>query len=557
MNWLEMGMGLFGGLAMFLFGMEQMGDGLKAAAGERMKEILAKLTKNRISAAVTGALVTAVIQSSSVTTVLAVGFVSAGLMQFTQCIGIIMGANVGTTMTAQIVAFNVEEAALALIAIGFFMLFLGKKDKVKQIGGIVMGLGLIFYGMGVMSHAMVPLRSYEPFLDLMVKMENPLIGILVATVFTALVQSSSATTGIVIVMASQGFVSLEAGIALAFGSNIGTCITALLASVGKPREALRVSAVHVLFNVLGVLLWLPFIDQLAGMTVAFSPASPELTGVERLAAEAPRQIANANTLFNLVNTVVFLGLAGVIAGMVRWLVPDQPEDDKVIVRPRFLDTELLETPSLALDRVRLEIGHVGEVVVDMLGRLRPALLSRDREMLQEIVKLDDKVDVLDRSILEYLGRLRQQELTEVQSTHFQNAMNVTNYLESIGDTVKADMVALVHKALDKNLDPSETERHLLSTLYETTCDALEKSIRSIREEDQLAAQDVISMKAKYAHQVDEVFEHQAGRLGSEVPKLIDTVRFEMELVDALRRIYTLAKRVAKAGLPMELAGAAD
>ncbi|NNL99110.1 MAG: Na/Pi cotransporter family protein, partial [Gammaproteobacteria bacterium] len=268
-------MGLLGGLALFLFGMEQMSDGLKAAAGNSMKTLLGRLTRNRVTAALTGATVTALIQSSSVTTVLVVGFVSAGLMTLPQSIGVIMGANVGTTVTAQIVAFKVEEAALLIIAVGFAMLFLSNNDRVKQYGNIIMGLGMVFFGMSTMSEAMEPLRTYQPFIDLMAKMENPLLGILAAAVFTAMVQSSSATTGIVIAMASQGLITLAAGIALIFGSNIGTCVTALLAAFGKSTEAVRVACVHVLFNVAGVLLWVMFIPQLAGIVAAVSPASPE------------------------------------------------------------------------------------------------------------------------------------------------------------------------------------------------------------------------------------------------------------------------------------------
>ncbi len=235
--WAAMGMNLFGGLAIFLFGMDQMSDALKAVAGERMKVVLAKLTTNRFMGAITGAFVTAVIQSSSVTTVLVVGFITAGLMSLAQSIGVIMGANIGTTITAQIVAFKVTKAALLMVAVGFTMMFFSHQDRIKQYGAMLMGLGLVFFGMAVMSDAMKPLRSYQPFLDLMVTMENPLVGILIAAAFTGLIQSSSATTAIVIVMATQGFITLPAGIALAFGANIGTCVTALLASIGKPREA--------------------------------------------------------------------------------------------------------------------------------------------------------------------------------------------------------------------------------------------------------------------------------------------------------------------------------
>jgi phosphate:Na+ symporter len=356
MDWWNMGMQLFGGLALFLFGMEQMADSLKAVAGERMKLILAKLTTNRFMGAVTGAFVTAVIQSSSVTTVLVVGFITAGLMSMSQSVGVIMGANIGTTITAQIIAFKVTKLALLMVASGFAMLFFSKQQKIRQYGGMLMGLGLVFFGMSVMSDAMKPLRSYQPFLDLMTRMESPLVGILVAAVFTGLVQSSSATTGIVIVMATQGFITLQAGIALAFGANIGTCVTAMLAAIGKPREALRAAVVHVLFNVFGVLLWVGFIPQLAALVTWLSPAYPQLSGINRLSAEAPRQISNAHTVFNVANTFIFIWFTGQFVRLVEWLIPDRPLEELVLARPKYLDEELIDTPSLALERVRMEAG---------------------------------------------------------------------------------------------------------------------------------------------------------------------------------------------------------
>ncbi|MCP4040832.1 MAG: Na/Pi cotransporter family protein, partial [Gammaproteobacteria bacterium] len=228
MKWGQMAMTLFGGLAIFLYGMELMTDSLKAVAGDRMKTILEKLTTNRFAGVVTGAGVTAVVQSSSVTTVIVVGFVTAGLMNLSQAIGVIFGANIGTTITAQIVAFKVTKYALLMVSVGFLMMMVSKKEHIKHWGAMLMGLGFVFFGMSVMSGAMKPLRSYQPFLDMMTQMENPLIGILIAAAFTGLIQSSSATTGIVIVMATEGLVTLPAGIALAFGANVGTCVTAML-----------------------------------------------------------------------------------------------------------------------------------------------------------------------------------------------------------------------------------------------------------------------------------------------------------------------------------------
>ena len=229
-------MDLAGGLALFLFGMRNLTDSLKTVAGERMKQVLGKLTTNRFSGAIAGALVTAVIQSSSITTVLVVGFVSAGLMSLGQSVGVILGANIGTTITAQIIAFKITKYALAMIAAGFIVELVSKKPVSRHYGSVVIGLGLLFLGMEFMSEAMNPLRAYSPFLETMQEMRNPLIGIAVGAGFTALVQSSSATTGIVIVLSTQGLIPLEAGIALIFGSNIGTCVTALLSSIGKPPD---------------------------------------------------------------------------------------------------------------------------------------------------------------------------------------------------------------------------------------------------------------------------------------------------------------------------------
>ena len=286
-----------------------MSDALKNVAGEKMKDILAMLSNNRFMGLITGARVTAVIQSSSVTTVMLVGFVSANLMSLSQTIGVILGADIGTTITAQIVAFKVTKYALLFLAIGFAMLFISKKEKIQQYGYMVMGLGMIFFGMGVMSEAMNPLRTYQPFIDLMASMSNPILGILVATIFTALVQSSSATMGVVIVLAMQGLITLEAGIALALGANIGTCVTAGLASIGKPREAVRVAASHVLFKVLGVLIMLPLIGPFAKFIVYISPLPPEgVTGIDAVASVLPRQVANAHTLFNVGIAVFFLPL---------------------------------------------------------------------------------------------------------------------------------------------------------------------------------------------------------------------------------------------------------
>lgn len=470
-DWLKLFMGLFGGLALFLFGMEQLADGLKAAAGESLKNLMERLTKNRFMGAATGAFVTAVLNSSSVTTVLVVGFITAGVMTLSQSVGVIMGANIGSTFTAQIVAFNVTQYALLLVAPGFLMLFAAKADRVRNYGEMLMGLGLVFFGMGIMSEGMNPLRSYEPFLELMQRMEDPLLGILVGAAFTALVQSSAATTGIAIVMATEGLISLPAGIALAFGSNIGTCATAVLAAIGKPVDAVRAATVHVLFNVVGVLLWVLFIPQFAGFVENISPAYPNLEGTERVAKEVPRQIANAHTMFNLVNTMIFIWFTVPLAKLVERLVPERAEPQRIIVRPKFLDRELLTAPALALERARFEIGHLGTVLLGMLNSLPN--IRDNPQAIDQVRKDEDKIDILYSEIVAYMQEFHINSMTPQESEEFVQLVGATDNLESVGDIIASDILKIVDKARAGGLRASKALDDMHENLHEVVTQAVE------------------------------------------------------------------------------------
>ena len=545
-DWLNMGMGLFGGLALFLFGMDQMADALKAVAGERMKDILARLTTNRVMGALTGAFVTAVINSSSVTTVLLVGFISAGLMSLAQSVGVIMGANIGSTVTAQLIAFKVTEAALLMIGVGFVMMFLGKRERIRQYGAMLMGLGMVFFGMSVMSDAMAPLRSYPPFMDVMQTMQNPLIGILVAALFTGLIQSSAATTGIVIVMASQGLVNLPTGIALAFGANIGTCATAVLAAIGKPREAVRAAVVHVLFNVAGVLVWVSLIDQLAEFVRWMSPDYPELSGNARLAAEVPRQIANAHTMFNVANTLLFISFTGQFARLAEWLVPDRPlGEEELVVHAKYLDDVLLATPSLALDRVRLEILHMGERVQDMMERIMPAILSGNKETLHDIERMDDDVDMLHAQIIAYLGKISRLTLTEAQTSQLIRLMEAVNDLENIGDVIETNLIVLGHERIDQGVSISQPTREVLTNFHIAVNRAVECAVQAVAQNNQLAARTVTTMKQEINRIAESAAAHPAQRLVAEEPNRIPTYTIEIDIIEKLKRIYYFAKRMAK------------
>lgn len=546
-DWLKLFMGLFGGLALFLFGMEQMANGLKAAAGESLKTLMERLTKNRFMGAATGAFVTAVLNSSSVTTVLVVGFITAGVMTLSQSVGVIMGANIGSTFTAQIVAFNVTQYALLLVAPGFLMLFTAKDERTRHYGEMLMGLGLVFFGMGIMSEGMNPLRSYEPFLELMQRMENPLLGILVGAVFTGLVQSSAATTGIAIVMATEGLISLPAGIALAFGSNIGTCATAVLAAIGKPVEAVRAATVHVLFNVLGVLLWVFFIPQFAGFVENISPSYPDLEGTRRMAAEVPRQIANAHTMFNLVNTLVFIWFTVPLAKLVERLVPDRPEPGTIIVRPKFLDKELLEAPALALERARFEIGHLGKILLDMMSKI--PVSTDDPEAIDQIRKDEDKIDILYSSIVEYLQAIHVNTMTPQESEAFVQLVGASDNLESVGDIIAGDILKVVEKAREKGLRASDALNDMYENLHVAVSKAVAATIRAVEKDDEQAAQDVLALKDDVHLLVDQALQHQVLELRGDEPPSIETFRLEMEAVDKYKRIYALCKRIAKGALP--------
>jgi phosphate:Na+ symporter len=549
----QMGMELFGGLALFLFGIDQMTESLKAVAGDRMKAILSRLTSSRFTGALTGAFVTAIIQSSSVTTVLVVGFTTAGLMSFAQSIGVIMGANVGTTVTAQIVAFKLTKAALLMIAIGFGFLFFSKRDVVRYYGGILMGLGLVFFGMSVMSEAMTPLRSFQPFLDLMIKMENPFIGILVASAFTALIQSSSATTAIVIVMAGQGFISLPAGIALAFGANIGTCVTALLAAIGKPREAIRAAATHVLFNVAGVLLWFGLIDQLASFVTTISPTHADLSGNDRLAAETPRQIANAHTIFNVANTFIFIWFTTIIARFVEWLVPDRPLDEEAIIRPKFLDDAFLTTPSLARENARLQTQHMGEQVQEMLSRIMPAILRGSIATLEEIQRIDERVDALHAEIVTYLGKISRleltekqtEELTEKQTEDLLRLMDAVNDLENIGDVIETNLVELGRSRINKGVSVSAPTQEVLNGFHEVVMRSVDAAIEAVSENDLDAAKSVTNMKKEISGIANSAAIHEAQRLVVNEPNRIEAYTIEIDIAEKLQRIYFFARRMAR------------
>ncbi len=543
---MTMAIELLGGLALFLYGMEKMTDGLKAAAGKQMNRLLAKLTGNPVLGAITGAIVTAVIQSSSVTTVLVVGFVSAGLMTLVQSVGVIFGANVGTTMTAQIVAFNTTALAYPLIAIGFVMTFVSKRGVARHYGAMLMGLGLIFYGMATMGSAMSPLRTHEGFVQLLQSLQNPILGMLAGAVFTALVQSSSATIGLAVVMATQGLLSLPAGIAILFGAKIGTGITAILAAIGKPQDAKRAAAVHVLFNVLGAVIWLPFIPALAGLAEAVSPVAAHLQGVERLAEEVPRQIANAATIWATANMVIFLPFAALFARMAIKIIPDRAIEEMVIIRPRYLDDELIQVPAMALERARMELGHMGELAEEMLARVKSALVARD---LSELSLKYDQVVVLREAVLAYLQHVGRGELSDAEADEHARLVTATGDIENLCGAISRELAPLTKTLEEADITPSPETAALLKRLFETIQESAHSALRALIKDDERAARTVLASRDAILELTAELHRQQAARLAQDDPDRLLKHRVQIEMLDRLNRIYGIADHMAISVLP--------
>lgn len=554
-DWLQLGLGLFGGLALFLAGLQSLSEGMKKAAGQAMTTVLAQLTTNRFMGALTGAFVTGVLNSSTVTTLLVVGFISGGMMTLAQSVGVIMGANIGSTVTAQLLAFDLSAYSLGPVAIGFFMLFTAKRDKVKYYGMMIMGIGLVFYGMGLMSDAMTPLRSYQPFLDILESLERPMAGIIAGALFTAIVQSSAATVGIAIAMASEGLLALPAGITLALGANIGTAVTTAIMGImsSKSTDAVRASVVHVLFNVVGVLVWLPLIWLLVDIAVWISPSSPELDILARAGAEVPRQIANANTFFNVINTMLFIGFAGWFARLAERLVPERKPRAGVIIEPEFLNEAALVAAPIALQQVRLELGRVGDIAVGMLQDIIPAFKKRDMQSINDIARRDDEIDILEEEILRYLGKIRKSTLSEQDSLNFQGLMIATDNFESLADVIETDLVSIARKAADLNLKASEETRTLMMEVYDSVLKSVELTVQAIRDNDQHAAETVLLMKNIIRDNSESLLTRKANRLATDDQDYLKLVQLQMSFVDQMRRIYTLTKRIAKVVLPPVLA----
>jgi phosphate:Na+ symporter len=536
---------LAGGLALFLFGLELMTGGLKAVAGASLEGALAKLTANRFVGLLSGAFVTAVLNSSTITTVLMVGFVSAGLMTLKQAVPMIMGANVGSTFTAQIMAFNVSALVPGMLAVGFLFHAFGTRQLFRQLGGIVLGLGLLFLGIEFMGNATHPLRTFEPFIKAMQEMENPLLGILAGAIFTAVVQSSAATLAVVIALASQGLMPLEAGIAVVLGANVGTCLTAMLASIGKSAEAVQVGVVHLLFNVLGVLFWVFFIPQLADLVRHISPSAPDLQGVARLAVETPRQIANAHTVFSVSSTLILIWFVGPLARLAQIIVPPRRQKTKSADEPLYLDESSLTIPSVGLQRITLELARLGELVLAMVRRSFAVIGAGRLEDLQAVIDRCDEIDRLQYAILVYVGRLSEMQHSEEEGQRLVGLAQAADHLQSVSDIVKTNLVSLGQQRVAEGIDLKRLRDENTAQFAETVVQNLEQAIGTISQPNASEAEQVIEAKKVVEELAATARKNILDKLLLSDEKDLLSFRLTSGLIEYSKQIAYFARRIAE------------
>ena len=499
--------GLLGGLAVFIYGMNMMSECLQKAAGEKMKKILSLLTRNPVMGALAGMLVTAVLQSSSATTVMAIGFVSAGLMTLPQAISIIFGANIGTTMTAQLIAFKLSDYIYAIIFIGFIVYFISKSERVKNVGMTIFAFGLLFLGIETMGSVMKPLASSPIFTELIGKVADiPILGVAVGALMTVVVQSSSATIAVLQNFAAQpgadgvtSIIGLAGAIPILFGDNIGTTITALLASIGQPKDAKRTALAHCIFNISGCFLFIWFVKPLAAFIQYISPKGPEIEVISR-------QIANTHTFFNLVMTLIWVPLVGVMVKIVMRLIPDGEVKEVNAVQPKFLDNKLISQPTVALQLAVRELMNCGEQVGVTLKKAAEKIDSGDGASVEEFVKSREVIAELTGKITDYLAEMAAAGvMTEQQAARAAELQYVLIDIDRISELTKNVTVSMqTEKLVKKDKKTAKEERAQFSQeaakdiqkSMELVSEMYNMVMKMVNNEEANEAENLVKMKEK-------------------------------------------------------------
>ncbi|MGA1846534.1 Na/Pi cotransporter family protein [Deferribacter abyssi] len=441
--------GLVGGLGMFLYGMKMMSEGLQKTAGNSLRKILEKLTSNRIVGTLVGLTVTAIIQSSSATTVMVVGFVNAGLMNLMQALSIVLGANIGTTVTAQLIAFKISKSALPAIGIGAFMRLFSKKKKTQYLGEVLIGFGLLFLGLDTMKHAFVPLRELDQFKNaFIVFSKTPILGVMAGALLTMIVQSSSATIGITIALATTGLIDFYGATSLILGENIGTTITANIAAIGTNSTAKKAALGHLLFNVFGVLYMLIFLKYFIHFIDVITPGNPDFIATDGSKPYIARHMANIHTMFNIINTLLFLPFLHILAKICDSLI--KTDDTEETYKLVYIDDRLVETPPIAVAQARKETERMSHLALEMLKLSKEAFNKRDLKIINEIYKKEEKVDLLERDISQFLVKLFQKPISETNSQVINNILHVLHDIEKIADHAE-NIGKFMERCIEQNI----------------------------------------------------------------------------------------------------------
>lgn len=503
---------LFGGLSVFIYGMNLMSEGLQKAAGERMKYILGILTKNPVAGVFAGALITAVLQSSSAATVMTLGFVSAGLMSLPQAISVILGANIGTTLTAQIIAFKIDDYIWMIVLIGFIFYFFSKREYMKNTGQSLFGFGILFVGIMTMGNVMKPLASSPVFIRLIEQVSHiPVLGILLGTFMTIVVQSSSATIAVLQNLAMQpaadgitSLLGLENAIPILLGDNIGTTITALFACVGQSKNAKRTAAAHSVFNISGALLFVWIVPWFAKIVRVLSPAGNEVEVISR-------QIANAHTIFNVLSTLLWLPFVGVMVRIVMFLVPGEEEKENGNI-PRFLDMNMPKQPVAAMQLVGKEIVNVSEHVKNMLDFLERAITKHDISALENARKTGETVKKVQKEMMDYMSHLFSGGvLTEEQSLQAAGLMSIISDIERMG-LRSMEMADAAQMKMEKGYQFSKEAMKEISTGFGQMKNMITSAISSMQNGDKELAKQVMSKKEEVTRLVRRQLKNHIKRL---------------------------------------------
>ncbi|MGM0651189.1 MAG: Na/Pi cotransporter family protein [Bacillota bacterium] len=472
----EIALSTIGGLGLFLFGIQIMASGMQKAAGDRFRYILEILTNKPVLGVLTGIVVTFLVQSSSTATVMVVGFANAGLMNLSQAISVIIGSNIGTTVTAQIISFEIGAIAFPAIGIGSLLNFFGRRRFQRYLGQTVLGFGLLFLGMTTMSDGMSPLRELEAFHNMLLQFSAyPILGIIAGAVFTAVIQSSSAATGVIIALTLQDLIPFDSAVPLVLGTNIGTSVTAVIASLGANVAARRAAVAHVLFNVLGVLIALIILGPFTDLML-------------ETASTVPRQVANTHTAFNLLNTFIFVAFLKQFTRLICRIIPG--EDEKIDFGPKYLDKRILKTPGVAIGSVRQELLRMAGIAREMLNESIKIFLNDDLKKIKHINQMEELIDGLEKEINIYLSELSQHSLTREQSKMVGHLMSAANDLERVGDHSE-NIMQLSEIKTEERLPFSATALEEITLLHNKVDKMLEKSISAMENNDKELAQQVV------------------------------------------------------------------